>query len=153
MRMSKAQFCTFQVEELLFGIETEKVQEVVDALDLTPVPLAPSAVRGLINLRGQIVTAIDLRTRLGLPPRDSSRKPKNIIVGNRDGVVSLLVDAIDDIVDVTPDCFEQPPATLPAVARALIKGVYKLPDRLLLVLGLDEVQRMPSSLAALPNTH
>jgi purine-binding chemotaxis protein CheW len=142
------QYCTFFVDGLLFGVEVGKVQEVVDVLELTPVPLAPPAVRGLINLRGQIVTAIDLRTRLDLPQAAGGQRPKNVIVDGSDGVVSLQVDAVGDIVEVNPECFETPPATLPAATRSLVTGIYQLPNHLLLALGLDEVQRVPGQISA-----
>jgi len=142
------QYCTFLVDGLLLGVEVENVQEVADALALTPVPLAPPAVRGLINLRGQIVTAIDLRTRLDLPELTTDQKPKNVILGGNDGAVSLLVDAIGDIVEVTQESFEPAPATLPAVARKIVKGVFKLPNHLLLALGLEEIQRVPDRITA-----
>src|SRR5262245_10385244 len=101
---------------------------------MTRVPLAPPVVRGLINLRGQIVTAIDLRRRLELPDRPAEQEPVNVVVQTDDGAVSLLVDEIGDVLQVSETAFERPPETLQGTARALIRGVYKLPDRLLLIL-------------------
>lgn len=128
------QFCTFHLGDLEFGIEVLQVQEVIRAQAMTRVPLAPRAVRGLINLRGQIVTAVDLRERLGLPPRDADRPPMNVVVQTEEGAVSLLVDEIGDVLDVDDDASEATPETLAAPARELLRGVYKLPDRLLLIL-------------------
>lgn len=130
----RQQFCTFTLGGLFLGIEVLQVQEVIRAQDMTPVPLAPRAVTGLINLRGQIVTAIDLRRRLGLPDRLAATDVMNVVVRTDDGAVSLLVDEIGDVVEVTPEAFEPPPGTLPADARGLIRGVFKLPGRLLLAL-------------------
>ena len=127
------QYATFLLDGLYFGIEVLKVQEVLRQQPTTPVPLAPPIVRGLINLRGQIVTAIDLRTRLGLPPRESG-EPINVVIRSAEGAVSLLVDEIGDVLEVSPDQFERPPETLSGVIRELVSGVFKLSGRLLLVL-------------------
>ena len=101
---------------------------------LTVVPLSSSDIAGLMNLRGQIVTAIDLRHRLGLPPREPGERPINVVVRTGDGVVSLLVDEIGDVIEVDDDMFERAPDTLGDGARELIRGAYKLKGRLLLVL-------------------
>ena len=132
------QYATFLLDGLYFGIEVLKVQEVLRQQPTTPVPLAPPMVRGLINLRGQIVTAVDLRTRLGLSARDGEEPPMNVVVRTADGVVSLLVDAIDDVVEASADDFEAPPETVQARLHHLVRGVYKLPARLLLVLDVDQ---------------
>lgn len=115
-----------------------EVQEVIRWQQMTRVPLAPPAVSGLINLRGQIVTAVDLRRRLGFPDRAMSLQPMNVVVRTADGVVSLLVDEIGDVVEVTAEMFEPPPETLDEGTRALVRGVYKLPGRLLLVLDTEQ---------------
>src|ERR671936_28074 len=93
-------FCTFTLDGLLFGVEVLKVQEVIRYLEMTRVPLAPAVVRGLINLRGQIVTAIDLRRRLELSDRPADQQPVNVVVHTDDGAVSLLVDEIGDVLQV-----------------------------------------------------
>ena len=131
------QLCTFYVEGLRLGVEVEKVQEVIRYQEMTPVPLAPPVIGGLINLRGQIVTAVDLRTRLGLTRRAESETPINVVVRTDDGAVSLLVDEIGDVVDVDELAFEPAPDTLTEDARALISGVYKLEHRLLSLLDTD----------------
>ena len=131
------QFCTFYLEGLFFGVEVEKVQEVICYQSMTQVPLAPKVVRGLINLRGQIVTAIDLRERLQMPPRDGDRLPTNVVVRGDDGAVSLLVDEIGDVLEIADDTLEQPPATVTGLTRELVRGVCKLADQLLLVLDTE----------------
>jgi len=128
------QYCTFSLAGLHFGIPVEQVQEVIRPQDMTPVPLAPSVISGLINLRGQIVTAMDLRRRLGLPARPADKPPMNIVVRNDDSALSFLVDAIGDVIEVTAETFEEPPDTLTGEARELILGAHKLDGRLLLVL-------------------
>jgi purine-binding chemotaxis protein CheW len=131
------QFATFYLDDLFFGVEVKKVQEVIRFQEMTRVPLAPPVVQGLINLRGQIVTAVDLRRRLSLPPRGADQLPMNVVVRTPDGAVSLLVDEIGDVLEVSADAFEPPPETISGIARELILGVYKLKDALLLVLDTE----------------
>ena len=133
------QYTTFTLDDLLFGIEIEDVQEVIRLQELTRVPLAPPVVEGLINLRGQIVTAVDLRRRLELPERPPDLEPMNVVLPAPGGAVSLLVDRVGEVVEVDDDAFEPPPETLRGVARSMIRGTYKLPDALLLVLNVDRV--------------
>jgi purine-binding chemotaxis protein CheW len=128
------QYCTFFVAGHYFGLDVLKVQEVIRYQEMTRVPLAPPVVRGLINLRGQIVTALDLRRRLGLADRPADQPPVNVVVQTDDGAVSLLVDEIGDVLEVSEQLFERPPETLKGKARELIRGAYKLPDHLLLIL-------------------
>ncbi|HET6146316.1 MAG TPA: chemotaxis protein CheW [Polyangia bacterium] len=139
------QLCTFTVDRYTFGVEVQKVQEVLRSQEMTRVPLAPWVVRGLINLRGQIVTAIDLRRRLGLPDAPVGVSPMCVILRSDQGAVSLLVDKIGDVREVSRDVFEPPPVTLSDLGRDLIHGVYKLPDKLLIL--LDAEQAIASTLA------
>jgi purine-binding chemotaxis protein CheW len=132
------QFCTFFLDGLFFGVEVGQVQEVIRYQEMTRVPLAPRVVRGLINLRGQIVTAIDLRRRLELGERPGDQLPMNVVVRTDDGPMSLLVDEIGDVLEVAEESFERPPETLKGVSRQLIRGAYKLKDRLLLTLDTDK---------------
>lgn len=131
------QYSTFFVDGFLFGVEVLQVQEVLRYQEMTRVPLAPEVIEGLINLRGQIVTAIDMRRRLRLPPRAGGQTPMNMVVRTEDGAVSLLVDEIGDVLDVDAATYERPPENLDPAARDLIRGVYKLKDRLLLVLDAE----------------
>src|SRR5579863_8804310 len=87
---TSGQFATFFVADLFFGVDVLRVQEVLRFQQMTPVPLAPDVIEGLINLRGQIVTAIDMRRRLRLPPRAGEKTPMNMVVRSEDGAVSLL---------------------------------------------------------------
>jgi purine-binding chemotaxis protein CheW len=135
-------FCTFMLDGMLFGVEVLKVQEVIRFQEMTRVPLAPSVVRGLINLRGQIVTAIDLRRRLELRDRLTDQPPMNVVIRTDDEAVSLLVDEISDVREVDEDAFERPPETLKGIARELIRGAYKLKDRLLLVLDTEKAVQL-----------
>ncbi len=133
------QYCTFSVADRLLGAPVLDVQEVIGAQPMTRVPLAPGAISGLINLRGQIVTAIDLRRCLGLPERPSNEQPLSVVVRASEGAVSLLVDAIGDVQEVEQEAFETSPPTLQAEARKLIRGAYKLDGRLLLALNTEQV--------------
>jgi purine-binding chemotaxis protein CheW len=132
------QFCTFYLGDRFFGVEVERVQEVFRYQEMTEVPLAPSVVRGLINLRGQIITAIDLRRRLGMKAISNDQRPMNIVVRNNDDVVSLLVDRIGDVLEVGDEVLEPPPETLDEVAKKMIPGVYKLNGSLLLTLDTEK---------------
>lgn len=131
------QFATFFVADLFFGIDVLNVQEVLRHQEMTRVPLSPGVIEGLINLRGQIVTAIDMRRRLELPPRRESETSMNVVVRTQEGAVSLLVDEIGDVLEVDAASFERPPENLAPAARELIRGIYKLKDRLLLVLDTE----------------
>jgi len=133
------QVCSFVLGDLVFGVEVLKVQEVLRFQAMTRVPLASSMVRGLINLRGQIVTAVDVRARFGLPPLTAEREPMNVVLSTVDGVVSLLVDEIGDVLELDEGDFERPPATLPAVFRDVVVGVYKLERSLLLMLDVERI--------------
>jgi purine-binding chemotaxis protein CheW len=130
----RRQFCTFFLDGLRFGVDVRKVQEVVPYQEMTRVPLAPSTVRGLLNLRGQIVTGIDLRRRLELAERPPGRLPMNVVLRGEDSPVSFLVDEIGEVIEVAADAWERPPETLQGRIRELIQGVYPLPEELLLVL-------------------
>ena len=138
------QFATFKVGQLFMGIELSHVQELMRWQEMATVPLAPAAVEGLINLRGQIVTALDMRRILGLVPlKEDDPHPMNIVVHCEGGPVSLLVDEICDVIDV-PLLSEnhvstQLPENLPPAQRALLKGVHQLEACLLLVLNTERV--------------
>lgn len=133
------QYCTFYLDNDLFGIELLRVQEVLQRLELTEVPLAPFEVRALMNLRGQIVVAVDLRRRLALPERAAEETPMHVVVRDGDDALSLLVDEIGDVVEVEQDTFEPPPETLRGAVRSAILGVHKLDKQLMHVLDTDRV--------------
>ncbi len=133
------QFATFLLDGLLFGVDVLTVQEVIRHQAMTRVPCAPPVVEGLINLRGQIVTAIDMRRRLGLAPAAPGFLAMNVVVRAGDGVISLLVDEIGDVVEVNPSQFETPPDTLSPGIRGIVTGIYKLAGRLLLVADVESV--------------
>ena len=131
-------YSTFTVHDRYLGVPVERVLEVMRAQSITPVPFAHPHIGGLINLRGQIVTAFDLRARLDLPPRDADEPSATVILSTDAGALALIVDGLGDVVVVDEDRFEPPPETLRSESRHLIKGAYKLDDALLLDLDLDE---------------
>lgn len=135
--MTNALYATFTVHDRFLGVPVDRVHEVLRAQPLTPVPLAHAHIAGLLNLRGQIVTALDLRARLGLPSRDPSAPSANVVVQRNDGPLCLVVDGLGDVLTVDDGAFEPPPDTVAAATRHLIKGAFKLDDALLLDLDLD----------------
>lgn len=142
------QFATFFVDNLLFGVEVLRVQEVLRYQEMTSVPRGPEVIEGLINLRGQIVTAIDMRRRLGLPARSDGRTPMNMVVRSDDGAVSLLVDEIGDVLEVEESAFEDAPESVDPWIRELTTGMYKLKDRLLLILDTRKAIEVSAAGAA-----
>lgn len=130
------QLVTFTVGPHLYGIGVEDVQEVLPQRTATRVPLAPPAVAGLVNLRGQVVLSLDLRARLGLPPLEQETERMMVVVHRDEEPISLIVDQIGAVAEVQQDQFEPPPQTLSATLRPLIKGAYKTPGPLLLALDV-----------------
>src|SRR5450432_2382318 len=112
LAQTSGQFATFFVADLFFGVDVLRVQEVLRMQPMTNVPQAPDVIEGLINLRGQIVTAIDMRRRLRLPPRTAEQTAMNMVVQTDDGAVSLVVDEIGDVLDVDQATHESPPENL-----------------------------------------
>jgi purine-binding chemotaxis protein CheW len=134
--MTSRQYATFEVADQLFGVEVGAVQEVLSFSEYTSVPLAPPAVGGLFNLRGQVIAAVDLRVQLGLPRQALEGPVMNVILRGDDEPVSLLVDRIGEVVDLDEAAFEPPPDTLTGPARKLVVGTFKLDDRLMLALDV-----------------
>lgn len=149
--MTTQQYCTFTLGNLLFGVEVERVHEAIQYQRLTPVPQASPVVRGLINLRGHIVTAIDLRRCLDFDDFPEGFEPMSVVIRTSDEPVGLMVDSIGDIIEVSQDEYEAPPNTLAGIASELITGAYKLEDRLLLVLDAEKTMALASG--SLANVH
>ena len=137
--MSSPTFCTFRVGADRFGIPVDRVQEVLHAAGLTSVPLAPRAILGLLNLRGQIVTAVSLRRCLGLADAEGAPEALHVLVRYGGDLVTLVVDAIGDVTPIPLERFEPCPDTLRSEVREWIRNVGKLDDGLVLVLDLDRV--------------
>lgn len=137
-------YVTFRLGDALYGIEVLQVQEILAEQELTRVPLGPPEVAGLINLRGQVVTAVDVRTRVGLPPRPEGAPSTDVVVRCGEEVVALVVDAIGEVVAVGDDGLEAPPDTLTGPMAELITGAHQLPGQLLLTLDVARVLALPS---------
>ena len=132
-------YATFYVDDFYFGIPSATVVELTNATAITPVPMAPAAVSGLINLRGQIVTAIDLRRRLGIPPQPAPNETITVFMNHGGIMFGLVIDKISDILELDPQQFDKPPSHLPTAAADLIIGFHKLPDKLMFVLDVDKL--------------
>ncbi len=136
---SEQEFCTFYVDNLLIGINIQQLQEINRHLDTTSVPHAPDFVRGVVNLRGEVVTVLDLRIILGMQSVEITDSCRNVIV-NIDGEKNgLLVDKISDVVYANADEIESPPANISGVDGRFFKGVYKLESDLMVILDIAEV--------------
>ncbi|MBD2307062.1 chemotaxis protein CheW [Chroococcidiopsis sp. FACHB-1243] len=146
------QYCTFFINEIHFGIDIKQVEEVIRVPEITPVPLAPVDICGLINLRGKIVTIIDLQCRLGMgqsllsstsdPELDEEFLAHNIIVQTQDEIAGLLVEDIGDMLEFTSDRFESSPATLAGQMRKLLRGAYSLSQGFLMILDIEKVLKV-----------
>ena len=137
---STEQLTTFRVGDELFGIEVMKTQEVTGNHPVVAVPLAPRFVKGLIKLRGQIATALGLR-ELFESTSEPAAEPMAVVCKIDGNLVSLMVDAIGDVVEVSQENFESTPSTLPVSIQRYIKGIYKLRGEFLSVIDLDAIAR------------
>lgn len=140
-----SQICTFKLGRLLFGVAVLAVQEVVKDRPLTAVPQAPETVKGLLNLRGQILVAIDLRKRLLLPEASEDLPSKRlIIVRSGEGSVALLVDSVGEVFEVTSETFEQMPGNLPQTVRPFIVGVHNVGGQILHLMDAEKTSTLSS---------
>ena len=136
-----ASFVTFYVGSHYFGVPVTRVQDILTPDSIASVPLGPVEVRGLINLRGRIVTVIDVRTRLSLPPQSDEKKgPGKCVTVEKDGeFYTLLVDNVGDVVNMPEQTREPNPATLEPLWRELANGVFRTGDRLLIALDVERL--------------
>jgi len=130
------QYVSFLVEHQLLGVPVNVVQEVLNPQSIAPTPRAKPEIAGLLNLRGQIVTAVDLRKRLRLAPRNDGQPSMNVVVRNLEESYSLLVDEVGDVINVSTETMQPPPQTLDAHWKSLISGVFRLEDRLFIILNV-----------------
>lgn len=133
------QFATFYVGDLLLGVDIRLVQEINRQVDITPVPNAPQHVRGVINLRGDVATVIDLRTVLGLPQAEEGRDSRNLIVHSQEEAIGLWVDRISDILTVRPDQISEPPSNVDGVDGKFFLGVHTLETEICVLLDIEQV--------------
>lgn len=142
---SDGEFVTMRVADQLFGIGVHGVQDVLRGLKMTRIPLAPKEVAGSLNLRGRIVTAIDVRQCLDIPPRTGTPVPKekvmSVVVEHRGEFFSLIVDAIGEVMTLPLGQIEKSPANLTGRWREVASGVYKMENELLVILDVSKLLR------------
>jgi purine-binding chemotaxis protein CheW len=137
--MSTNQFSTFWVDERLYGVNIKMVQEITKSMTVTEVPLAPAYIRGLINLRGQIATAVGLRELFEIQGINSQGGKINVVCKSESYLMSLVVDEVGDVLELEDTQFELTPETVaPSVSR-FMSGVYKLPNNLLSVIDIQKI--------------
>ncbi len=133
------QFMTFFLGKEMFGVNTLHVQEILVYQKMTSVPCAPDYVKGLLNLRGQILTVIDMRSRLGMEKLVNEAVGMNLIITSHEGPISLFVDNIGNVVDIPADRLLPPPGTIRGVTVKYIQEVCQLDESLLIVLNLENI--------------
>ena len=141
-------YVSFTIAQQLFGIPVLSVQDVLASYKITRIPLAPPEIMGELNLRGRIVTAIDIRRRLGLQPRDGDDKGMSIVVENENELYSLVVDSVGEVLSLGSAAFEASPPTLDPQFRDYASGIYRLDDGLLVVLDVSRLLNYGSATAA-----
>lgn len=137
--VTELQFATFYVGDILLGIDIRNVQEINRQLTVTEVPHSKDYVRGVINLRGDVATVIDLRTILGLPIAERTRDSRNLVVNSNGEAIGFWVDRISDIHTLSSDQISPPPTKVDGVDGSLFKGVFKLEKEMLIILNVEEV--------------
>lgn len=141
-------FVTVTVAKQLFGIPVLTVQDILGPQRITHIPLAPTEVAGALNLRGRIVTAIDMRGRLRLPPREAGNEGMAVVVEHDQELYSLLIDSVGDVLSLPESKFERNPTTMDAIWREVSVGIYRLKDELLMVLDVDRLLAIDRAIAA-----
>jgi len=141
-------FVTMTIAEQLFGIPVLQVQDVLGHQRITRIPLAPPEVAGSLNLRGRIVTAIDVRLRLGLPGRPKNKPEMSIVVDLRGELYSLIVDSVGEVLSLSNEDFERNPATLDLRWREVSTGIYRLNNQLMVVLDVSRLLNFANMEAA-----
>ena len=137
--MTSRQFSTFKINNSLYGIEVDKVQEISNTIIVTRVPLAPDYILGLINLRGQIATAIDLRSLFQLKTKNVEDSSVNVVCKIKGVLLSFMVDEISDVLELHSKDFEETPENIDPNVSLFMDGVYKLQDSILSVLNVDKI--------------
>ena len=142
------EFVTMTIDNQWFGIPVHSVQDVLGVQNIARIPLAPTDVAGSLNLRGRIVTAIDPRVRLGMPARGEDQSAMSIVVEQGGELYSLLIDQVGEVLNLPADRFEHNPASLDGRWRDISAGVYRLDDRLLVVMDVERLLEFDKNVAA-----
>ncbi len=133
------EFVTFTIAGQLFGIPVLQIQDVLSSYQITPIPLAPPEIKGSLNLRGRVVTAIDVRLRLGLSARPKEAESMSIVAENEGELYSLMVDSVGEVLALSQSAYERNLPTLDAKFRAFSDGIYRLDKQLLVVLDVNRL--------------
>lgn len=141
-------YVTLMVADQLFGVPIHTVQDVLGPQRINRIPLAPSEVAGSLNLRGRIVTAIDLRKRMGLPPRAGDQPGMSVVVDHNGELYSLIMDAAGEVMSLPASEFEAKPTTLDPLWQDVTSGIYQLDGRLLVILEIDRLLDLNHAKAA-----
>ncbi len=128
---------TFYLGDFLFGIYAEKVMEINKDLDITPVPLSAPYILGIMNLRGQILTVIDLAKKINF--RVETKPRLNLIIKNKDEAASFLIERISDILEIPEAKLENPPEKIEGFDKEYVEKIYQLPDKLLAILNVEKL--------------
>ena len=142
------EFVTMKIFDQLFGIPVLKVQDVLGPQKINRIPLAPPEVAGALNLRGRIVTAIDIRKRLGLPPRPEGDEGMNVVVEQGSELYSLVIDTVGEVLSLSSADFERNPSNLDEVWREVTAGIYQLDGKLMVVMDIDRLLNFNAAEAA-----
>ena len=142
------QYVSFWIGDQLLGVPVRVVQEVLNPQEIARIPRARSEISGLLNLRGQIVTAVNLRRRLQLPDLEEQRESINVVVRHQEEPFSILVDEVGDVITVDEETFDHVPPTLDAVWRGVTKGVYRMEGRLFVIVDIAAILDFGQRLSA-----
>lgn len=137
--MSTNQFSTFWVDERLYGVNIKMVQEITKSMTVTKVPLSPDYIKGLINLRGQIATAVGLRELFNITNSSKEGGGINVVCKCESYLLSIVVDSVGDVLELDDNLFELTPETVNPEVSKFMSGVYKLPNNLLSVIDIQKV--------------
>jgi len=133
------EYVTAWVAGQLFGIPIQRVHDVFEVERITRVPLAPAEISGVLNLRGRVVTALDMRKRLGLPPRENEKKQMAIGIDHDSEGYGLMVDAMGEVLKLSASALDALPINMQREWAAISSGIYRLEDRLMIVLDVDQI--------------
>lgn len=136
---TEIELATFRVADMLTAIDIDRVREINRHLDMTPVPGSPDCVRGVVNLRGDVVTILDLRAMLQLPRADITTQSRNVVVQSNDEYIGLLVDCVTDVVAIHGDSIVPAPANVRGMDGRFFRGVCELDNNLMVIIDIEEL--------------
>lgn len=146
--LNKNDFVTIWLDGQMCGIPVLEVHDVLSKQVITKIPQSPEAVAGVLNLRGQIVTAINLRKRLKLADREEGSEEMNVVVEYQNEPYSLIIDKVGDVLSLSENAFERNPVTLEACWQGVSDGIYRLEEELLVILDIEKLLSFGEAKAA-----